>query len=365
VIFSDSAVTTETGEASWNRSDIPFNLSPSMELTVDWADQSLTRVLVDLTIDEMSVADDFMRGTGPPGESINLLIAHYADGVDEHIALRTGIEINSEDEWNASFRDQLDIEAGMLGLAFYGMSDGINGITFIAEIVPVVQEEGVQSVIVSNTSVVVVGTGSTDGSTMAVEVPAGALPIGSTVEVAKIVNEAELVNQVAPPQGTDIILGFRINATTENGAEVSQDFAAPVRLEFSVDASAIPSSVDPNDLTIVFWDGANWIALEGASVIEHEDDSVSIIVETDHFTVFAVIYDPDKKVQIASSVLSAELASSNFLNNIKFELSSPEVANDAIAGISRTLVILVAAASILAAITVAGIIVLRSKTRHS
>jgi hypothetical protein len=102
---------------------------------------------------------------------------------------------------------------------------------------------------------------------------------------------------VAVPEGTDVALGFSISAEAADGSDVRFDFAAPVSIEFTVEADSLPAGYDPDNLSIAFWNGARWAALQDVQAVTNPDGTVTLTAMTDHFTLFTVVTDPEGAIR--------------------------------------------------------------------
>ena len=138
---------------------------------------------------------------------------------------------------------------------------------------------------------VAVSTTATDGAVALVTVPPDALPATTTVKVSVVKDLEGLAIQAPPPVGADLTSGFVVQAISAAGEVVTETFSAPVALEFTVDASAVPAGATPQDLTIAFWDGTAWVSIS-STVVVNANASVTLTAETLHFTLFAVVLDP-------------------------------------------------------------------------
>jgi hypothetical protein len=166
------------------------------------------------------------------------------------------------------------------------------------EPVPTVTDDGVtvtventETTATSTTVEVELTTTSSDGSEAAITVPAGALPEGTTLEVSAISNLASLVTQARPPATVDVTLAFSITATASDGSAVKSGFSEPVSLNFTVDASVVPAGATDDQLRLAFWNGLRWVLID-ATVTVNADGTVTVSGTTDHFTLFAVMYNP-------------------------------------------------------------------------
>ncbi len=142
----------------------------------------------------------------------------------------------------------------------------------------------------STTVEVELSTTSSSGSGATVTVPAGALPAGTTLEVSAVTNLADLETQARPPASVHVTLAFSIKATS-GGAAVTSGFNTPVGLNFTVDASTLPANATDDQLRLAFWNGLRWVLVDGTVTI-NADGTATIVGTTDHFTLFAVMYNP-------------------------------------------------------------------------
>ena len=150
--------------------------------------------------------------------------------------------------------------------------------------------ENTETTTTSTTVEVALSTTSSSGSGATVTVPAGALPAGTTLEVSAISNLASLETQARPPTSVDVTLAFSIKATS-GGTAVTSGFAEPVKLDFTVDASVVPAGATDGQLRLAFWNGLRWVLVD-ATVTVNADGTVTVSGTTDHFTLFAVMYNP-------------------------------------------------------------------------
>ena len=297
VLFTDSQVADFfNGSANWGvpeSPDLDIVLESGMEVTVTWGETSISAVLADLAIESVDHELDRVSGTGPAGETISVVVIAGDPTSNEATmaAFADGILVGSDGSWQADFAE--DITVGMVAGGILPVAAGfITAVVSVAVVEPVVVEENPSIAEASDETEVVVGSVSSGGSQVQVAVPASALPSGSSVRVAAIANTDDLVEQVAVPEGTDIALGFSISAETSDGADVRTGFAAPVSIEFTVEADTLPAGYDPDNLSIAFWNGARWAALENVQAVTNLDGTVMLSALTDHFTLFTVVTDP-------------------------------------------------------------------------
>lgn len=323
IVFTGTASASVDGEAGWAKSEITVSLMPGMEVSVSWGETTITNVLPDLAVEEVNAGLDVVRGSGPPGESIFLIIGDFNGAVFTVAALETEVVIDTDGLWSHDFKGEFDVQVGMLAIGVLQKVEGAFGATGIAGIVPTVEETGIESSDASDFEVTVVRTTSIDGATLEVEVPAGALPTGSSVEIASVVNRAELIEQAVPPEGADIVLGFRINATAKDGSVISGGFGSPVTIRFEIDSNFVPEGVPPEDIMIAFWNGVEWTALGEVTVTENPDGTIALEMQTDHFTFFGIFHDPSGSIQAGPVDPIDEIAISSLRSNLGLNLTGP------------------------------------------
>ncbi|TAJ16700.1 MAG: hypothetical protein EPO65_12770 [Dehalococcoidia bacterium] len=148
----------------------------------------------------------------------------------------------------------------------------------------------------------VVATSST-GAYATVSVPAGALLIGSTVQVAAIVSQAALTTAAPPPTGLSIVAGFQINARTNLGVALTGNFFKPVVVEFFLPTASVPAGTVAQDLVLAFWNGTTWTAVP-ATVVINGNGSAVVTASLTHFTVFSVQSRPPTPATPATGTFS-------------------------------------------------------------
>ena len=298
VLFTDSQLSDADGNADWGilqSPDLGVVLEPGMEVTVAWGETSRSAVLDDVRVDVVDHESDHVGGVGPANERILLIIGDPTGG-GFTMAAYAQVLSGPDGSWQADFTE--DITVGMMALALSSTYNGfIMGAASIGVVEPKVIEDNPSMAEASDETEVVVGSVAQDGSLVQVAVPAGALPSGSVVRVAAITNTADLIEQVAVPEGADIALGFSITAETADGSEVADGFPTPVTVEFTVEAGTLPAGHDPDNLSIAFWNGARWVSLEGVQAVANPDGSVTLSALTDHFSHFIVVADPEGAIR--------------------------------------------------------------------
>ena len=85
----------------------------------------------------------------------------------------------------------------------------------------------------------------------------------------------------APPEDTNII-----SFTYDLGPD-GATFDPPITITLTYKEADIPEGVDEEDLVIAFWDGAQWVNLEGPFTIDPVANTISAPVS--HFTTFTII----------------------------------------------------------------------------
>ena len=136
-----------------------------------------------------------------------------------------------------------------------------------------------------------VATSTSGSASVTVEVPAGVLSDGAQLRLGFLADVDELLVVAPPPPGARIIAGFAAQAVTSEGVAITQDFAAPVTIDLTVPASALPSGVTDGELVLAFWNGSTWVATP-ATITRNADGSALVRAEVLHFTVFGLFRQP-------------------------------------------------------------------------
>ncbi len=84
-----------------------------------------------------------------------------------------------------------------------------------------------------------------------------------------------------PPEGAHII-GLAYDFGPDGAT-----FDPPITMTYTLDLDDLPEGVAPEDLVIAYWDGDEWVELD--SDVDVENNTITIEVDVDHFTTFAVI----------------------------------------------------------------------------
>ncbi|MFC1994330.1 hypothetical protein ACFLVI_03600 [Chloroflexota bacterium] len=305
VLFTGTAQADTDGFLIWGGpagqgSPLGIDLSPGMEISVNWGNVEQSLVLVDLSVEEIDVSLDTVSGFGSTGEEIRVVIGLWDPTAGlasfQAIAVSTEtVEVGADGSWIVDLAAQgIDI---MEGMAVAALSGNIMAIGY-AEIDPIVELENPESSLVSDQETTVVSTTASNGASAEVTVPAAALPAGSSVNVAVITNIEDLIEQVPLPEVVDLVSGFEVNATAADGSDIREGFADSISIEFVVDASAIPEGTPPSELVIAFWNGAEWVSVETIEATENPDGSVTLTATTDHLTVFGIAHDPKGAVEV-------------------------------------------------------------------
>jgi len=139
---------------------------------------------------------------------------------------------------------------------------------------------------------VTVQTSSTEGSSVVVTAPANTLPPGATLRAAAIDDVDELIAQAAPPETAAVTLAFVLEAVSADGTAIVS-FDQPLSLEFVLPASAAPQGATPDTLSLAFWDGSEWVSVDG-TVTRNQDGSFTVSATVDHFTVFGLLHHSNR-----------------------------------------------------------------------
>lgn len=64
-------------------------------------------------------------------------------------------------------------------------------------------------------------------------------------------------------------------------------------LSFEVSAEDLPAGVGTSTVSLAFWNGTDWTAVD-ATVVVNPDGSITVQAAVTHFTIFAVVMQPAK-----------------------------------------------------------------------
>ncbi len=307
ILFTDTQTASYFGDALWGIEPYPtmgITLEPGMEVTLTRGKTVLTGIIADMSIDSVNQDTERVSGTGSPGDTLQLFVGNFdMEELDFQIAaVQTDIVIGSDGTWQVDFSGRADITTGMLAIVtLQDSGDLTSGAAAFATVTPEVQEENISVAETSDTQEVTLDTVSSDGSKAHVAVPAGTLPSGAKVKAAAISNKDDLVQQIAPPDNTDLVMGFTVEANDADGNPVQEGFLNQVILEFNIDAGMLPPDTPPEELKLAFWNGVRWTAVEGIDVVYNQDDSVTLTALVNHFTVFSMVVDPEGEIRIGKA----------------------------------------------------------------
>ncbi|MBN2240877.1 MAG: hypothetical protein JW712_13985 [Dehalococcoidales bacterium] len=107
-------------------------------------------------------------------------------------------------------------------------------------------------------------------------------------------------NAPAPPEGADIVFAYDMKP---DGAT----FSPPVTLTMEYDEATLPEDTDENNLTLAYWNGMEWVILNGT--VDAENNKISAPVT--HFTEFAVIRDIPEDYDVIEPEVPEEYPSIN------------------------------------------------------
>ncbi|MCK9485550.1 MAG: DUF1565 domain-containing protein [Dehalococcoidia bacterium] len=154
---------------------------------------------------------------------------------------------------------------------------------------------GRQSTALPTDAPAVVGTRAPDGARIQVTVPPAALDGGGAeglrLEVAVATDLEQVANQAPSPADADVVSQFVVRLVDAQGNTHPATFTEPVIIEFTLPADQVPDDADLEALILVFWNGEAWIEVE-ATATTHEDGSVTLTAEVQHFTLFSVLWAP-------------------------------------------------------------------------
>ena len=140
---------------------------------------------------------------------------------------------------------------------------------------------------VAATGGVAVAITTSGGASANVSVSEGTLPSGSTLSLSAVQDLDVLTGLAPPPAGVTVASAFVVRATTTGGALLT-GFDAPIRLEFQIDASALPPNAQNGELAIVYWNDAEWVGVPTTTV--SGTTRRTFIAEVSHLTLFGVAH---------------------------------------------------------------------------
>ncbi|MBA7607436.1 hypothetical protein ES703_14595 [subsurface metagenome] len=117
-----------------------------------------------------------------------------------------------------------------------------------------------------------------EGGALTVTIEKGTIALG---ENGKRLKTLEIVEDTDPPELPE---GDFIGVPYSLGPS-GATFDPPLILTWAFDPKDLPEGVAPEDLTIVYWDGDEWVVLTG--VVDTVTNTVT--AEVDHFTTFALV----------------------------------------------------------------------------
>jgi len=132
---------------------------------------------------------------------------------------------------------------------------------------------------------------TSEGRALSVSVPAGALGTDGEVVLGAIADLEALVEVAPPPAGAAVIVGFIIQAATADGTAITDNFAEAVTITVTVPAADIPPGSTAETLTLVFWNGTEWVVTP-ATIVVNADGSVTATAQVMHFTAFGLFRQP-------------------------------------------------------------------------
>ena len=116
------------------------------------------------------------------------------------------------------------------------------------------------------------------------------VPANATTESVTIHYSRLFTPTVALPNNFQFALGFNMFAVKADGTAVTQ-FAQPLILTINYPTDAVLSTmgIDENDLTLIFWDGAQWQSAYPCVGCSLNAGQNRLTIVTDHFTEFALV----------------------------------------------------------------------------
>ena len=156
-----------------------------------------------------------------------------------------------------------------------------------------VDDSGLTIAVTDETTIEVAATGgvavaitTAGGASANVSVSAGTLPSGSTLSLSAVQDLDVLIGLAPPPAGVTVASAFVVRVTTTGGVLLTS-FDAPIQLEFQIEASALPPNAQNDELTVVYWNGAEWV---GVPTTVSGTTRRTFIAEVSHLTLFGVAH---------------------------------------------------------------------------
>lgn len=122
--------------------------------------------------------------------------------------------------------------------------------------------------------------------------------------------DTKALNRLGDPLNSILISGTKSPPTSPLNAifvglvyDLKPDgatFDPPITITFSYDQSDIPEGVDEENLVIAYWNGTNWVNLEGPFTIDVENNTISTPIS--HFSKFTIIAFTHPATFIVSSL---------------------------------------------------------------
>jgi hypothetical protein len=149
----------------------------------------------------------------------------------------------------------------------------------------------IQTAQTSSTTLTTITTAAPSGAAARLDVPAGALPDGVLVQLGAVSDPRALITASPPPENASILAGFQVTAGLAGGPRITSSFASPVTLQFSLPAGATSRSIEA--LQLAYWDGVEWVVQPATLTRSLDDDTLEVVTQLDHFTLFAVLTQPE------------------------------------------------------------------------
>jgi hypothetical protein len=147
----------------------------------------------------------------------------------------------------------------------------------------------IQTAQTSSGTLTTISTSAPSGANARVEVPAGALPNGSLVQLAAVTDTTALIAASPPPESALVLAGFQLTASLPGGPRITDGFGSPITLRLSLPAPTIQSTAA---LQLAFWNGAEWV-IQPANLTRAANGTLEVIAQLDHFTLYAVLTQPE------------------------------------------------------------------------
>ncbi len=141
--------------------------------------------------------------------------------------------------------------------------------------------ESTGTIAVNSFGIVISSVQLTDtGGNFTLDIAQGTRMLDSEGRTLVSLSASEAISPPEPPAGSAIVLAFDL------GPDGATFFPALI-LTVEYDPQSLPAGVEEGELKVAFWNGTQWLELDGT--VNAADNTIRVAVE--HFTRFAVIVE--------------------------------------------------------------------------